>query len=54
MEMKFYMPTKVLVGKDIIVRNPFSTRPYQHVLEPLYIYLEICEKQYKYTYIQYT
>ncbi len=33
-------------GKDIIVRNPFSTRPYQHVLEPLYIYLEICEKQY--------
>lgn len=34
-------------NKDIIVRNPFSTRPYQHVLEPLYIYLEICEKQYK-------
>ena len=33
--------------KDIIVRNPHSTRPYQHVLEPLYIYLEICEKQYK-------
>lgn len=34
-------------GEDIIVRNPFSTRPYQHVLEPLYIYLEIVEKQYK-------
>ncbi|MCR4660959.1 MAG: CDP-glucose 4,6-dehydratase [Clostridia bacterium] len=34
-------------NKDIIVRNPHSTRPYQHVLEPLYIYLEICEKQYK-------
>lgn len=33
--------------KDIVVRNPHSTRPYQHVLEPLYIYLEICEKQYK-------
>lgn len=32
--------------KEIIVRNPHSTRPYQHVLEPLYIYLEICEKQY--------
>lgn len=32
--------------EDIIVRNPYSTRPYQHVLEPLYIYLEICEKQY--------
>ncbi len=31
---------------DIKVRNPFSTRPYQHVLEPLYIYLEIAEKQY--------
>lgn len=33
-------------GEDIIVRNPHSTRPYQHVLEPLYIYLEIAEKQY--------
>lgn len=32
--------------EDIIVRNPYSTRPYQHVLEPLYIYLEICQKQY--------
>lgn len=34
-------------GEEIIVRNPFSTRPYQHVLEPLYIYLEIVEKQFK-------
>lgn len=34
-------------NESIIVRNPYSTRPYQHVLEPLYIYLEICEKQYK-------
>lgn len=36
------------IEKDniIIVRNPYSIRPYQHVLEPLYIYLEICEKQY--------
>jgi CDP-glucose 4,6-dehydratase len=32
--------------KDIIIRNPYSTRPYQHVLEPLYVYLEIVEKQY--------
>lgn len=32
--------------KDIIVRNPFSTRPYQHVLEPLYAYLMIAAKQY--------
>ncbi len=36
----------VLEGNDIIVRNPFSTRPYQHVLEPLYIYLTIAERQY--------
>lgn len=33
--------------EDIIVRNPFSTRPYQHVLEPLYIYLDICAMQYE-------
>lgn len=33
-------------GENIIVRNPYSSRPYQHVLEPLYIYLEICQKQY--------
>lgn len=34
-------------GKTIGVRNPYSTRPYQHVLEPLAVYLEIVEKQYK-------
>ncbi len=34
--------------KNVIrVRNPYSTRPYQHVLEPLAVYLEIAEKQYK-------
>lgn len=33
-------------GEKIIVRNPFSTRPYQHVLEPLAVYLMIAEKQY--------
>ena len=33
-------------GEQIIVRNPYSTRPYQHVLEPLAIYLTIAEKQY--------
>lgn len=32
-------------GENIIVRNPFSTRPYQHVLEPLYAYLMIAAKQ---------
>lgn len=31
--------------EDIVVRNPFSTRPYQHVLEPLYVYLMIAAKQ---------
>ena len=34
-------------NQDIIVRNPHSTRPYQHVLEPLYAYLMIAERQYK-------
>lgn len=34
-------------GEDIIVRNPLSTRPYQHVLEPLYAYLLITAKQYE-------
>ena len=34
-------------GEDIIVRNPESTRPYQHVLDPLVAYLMIAEKQYE-------
>lgn len=33
-------------GEVIGVRNPYSTRPYQHVLEPLAVYLMIAEKQY--------
>lgn len=33
-------------GRVIGVRNPYSTRPYQHVLEPLAVYLEIVAKQY--------
>lgn len=32
--------------KDIIVRNPYSTRPYQHVLEPVMAYLMVAERQY--------
>ena len=36
-----------LKGQDIIVRNPFSTRPYQHVLEPVCAYLMIAAKQYE-------
>lgn len=33
--------------EEIVVRNPHSTRPYQHVLEPLYAYLMIAQAQYK-------
>ena len=36
-----------LKKEDIVVRNPFSTRPYQHVLEPLYAYLMIAARQYE-------
>ena len=32
---------------DIIVRNPHSIRPYQHVLEPLFTYLMIAKAQYE-------
>lgn len=34
-------------NKVIGVRNPYSTRPYQHVLEPLAVYLTIAAKQYE-------
>lgn len=34
-------------GEVIGVRNPYSTRPYQHVLEPLAVYLTIAMKQYE-------
>ena len=34
-------------GKNIVVRNPYSIRPYQHVLEPVMAYLMIVEKQYE-------
>lgn len=37
----------VLAGKEIIVRNPYSIRPYQHVLEPIAVYLMIAAKQYE-------
>ena len=33
--------------EPIIVRNPHSTRPYQHVLEPLFAYLMIAQRQYE-------
>lgn len=34
-------------GENIIVRNPYSTRPYQYVLEPVFAYLMIAAKQYE-------
>lgn len=33
--------------ENVIVRNPYSIRPYQHVLEPLYVYLMIAAMQYQ-------
>lgn len=34
-------------GEEIIVRNPYSTRPYQHVLEPVVTYLTLAAMQYE-------
>ena len=34
-------------SRCISVRNPYSTRPYQHVLEPLAVYLTIAQRQYE-------
>ncbi len=34
-----------LSGEEIVVRNPYSVRPYQHVLEPLFAYLRIVMMQ---------
>lgn len=34
-------------GEKIIVRNPYSTRPYQHVLEPVVTYLTLAAMQYE-------
>ncbi len=33
-------------GEDIVLRNPDSTRPYQHVLEPVVCYLSVAASQY--------
>ena len=35
----------VTAGKSIIVRNPYSTRPFQHVLEPVRAYLLLAMRQ---------
>ncbi len=37
----------VLAGREIVVRNPHSTRPFQHVLEPVAAYLMIAQRQYE-------
>ena len=37
----------VMQGKPVGVRNPYSTRPYQHVLEPLFVYLMIAAMQFE-------
>lgn len=38
---------RAIMGDGIIVvRNPYSTRPYQHVLEPIFAYLMIAALQY--------
>ena len=37
----------VIANQPIQVRNPYSVRPYQHVLEPLFAYLLIAQKQYE-------
>jgi CDP-glucose 4,6-dehydratase len=36
----------VLQNKPIFVRNPYSVRPYQHVIEPLFAYLKIAQQQF--------
>lgn len=36
-----------LAGEEIIVRNPYSIRPYQHVLEPVAVYLMLAARQYE-------
>lgn len=33
-------------GEDIVIRNPYSIRPYQHVLEPVMTYLMVAQEQY--------
>ncbi len=36
-----------MAGQPIVLRNPNSIRPYQHVLDPLYAYLMIAAAQYE-------
>ena len=34
-----------MAGKEITVRNPYSLRPFQHVLEPLFVYMTVAKRQ---------
>lgn len=34
-------------GERINIRNPYSIRPYQHVLEPVFAYLMVAQEQFK-------
>lgn len=34
-----------MAGEEIVIRNPYSIRPFQHVLEPLSAYLMIMQQQ---------
>lgn len=36
-----------LAKQPVFLRNPVATRPYQHVLEPLFAYLLVAERQYR-------
>jgi len=36
-----------MTGEDIIIRNPYAIRPYQHVLEAIVAYLMVAMKQYE-------
>ncbi|MCF0129858.1 MAG: CDP-glucose 4,6-dehydratase, partial [Pseudobutyrivibrio sp.] len=42
-----YFVRAVEKGETIIVRNPYSVRPYQHVLEPVMAYFMVAMKQYE-------
>jgi CDP-glucose 4,6-dehydratase len=36
----------IFSGEKLIIRNPLATRPWQHVLEPLFAYIELAKNQY--------
>ena len=41
------MVKNIIAGEEIYLRNPSSTRPWQHVLEPLGAYLHLAAYYYK-------